>query len=93
MKQTFPLLLCAALLLPACVAEPVPPLADGSLASCGADELKYLVGQPGAVLDGMRFGQDVRVITPGMAVTEDYSPSRLNIDLDAGGRISRLWCG
>jgi hypothetical protein len=34
-----------------------------------------------------------RVIRPGDAVTEDFSPARLNIDLDATDRIARAWCG
>jgi hypothetical protein len=37
--------------------------------------------------------QGARLIRPGDAVTEDFSPTRLNIDLDAAGRILRAWCG
>ncbi len=74
MRYAFPLLLCAPLLA-GCVMEPAPvpmPPAD-NLASCGADQLQYLVGRPGVLLDGMRFSQDVRVIQYGTAVTMDYS--------------------
>lgn len=35
----------------------------------------------------------VRYISPGDAVTMDYAPSRLNVELDAEGRIVRLRCG
>ena len=66
----------------------MPP--DDNLSSCGADELQYLVGRPGVVLDGMRFSQDVRVIQYGMAVTMDYSPYRLNIWLDRRDVIERV---
>ena len=93
MKHAFPLLLCAPLLLSACVIEPVPMPPPDNLASCGADDLQYLVGRPGVVLDGMRFRQDVRVIQHGMAVTMDYSPYRLNFWLDRRDVIERVTCG
>ena len=63
------------------------------LASCGANEVQYLVCRPGVVLDGMRFSQDVRVIQHGMAVTMDYSPTRLNFWLDRRDVIERVTCG
>jgi Peptidase inhibitor I78 family len=34
-----------------------------------------------------------RIIRPGDMVTEDFSTSRLNVDLDANDRVTRLWCG
>ncbi|HLQ19264.1 MAG TPA: I78 family peptidase inhibitor [Tabrizicola sp.] len=94
MRYAFPLLLCAPLLA-GCVMEPTPgpvPPAD-NLASCGADDLQYLVGRPGVLLDGMRFSQDVRVIQYGMAVTMDYNPYRLNFWLDRRDVIERVVCG
>jgi hypothetical protein len=41
----------------------------------------------------MRFSQQVRVIRPGQAVTMDYSPARLNIEVNGAERISRVSCG
>lgn len=35
----------------------------------------------------------VRVIRPGMAVTMDHRPGRLNLHLDDRGRITRITCG
>lgn len=35
----------------------------------------------------------VRVIRPGMAVTLDHRPGRLNLHLDDAGRITRVSCG
>ncbi|MDP3198143.1 I78 family peptidase inhibitor [Tabrizicola sp.] len=93
MQRAFSLLLCAPLLLSACVMEPVPTPPVDNLASCGADRLQYLVGRPGVVLDGMRFSQDVRVIQYGMAVTMDYNPTRLNFWLDRRDVIERVTCG
>jgi len=35
----------------------------------------------------------LRVIHPGDAVTMDFRPDRLNVEIGAGGRIERLRCG
>ncbi|NHB77905.1 I78 family peptidase inhibitor [Rhodobacter calidifons] len=61
--------------------------------ACGADGMQALVGQSRDVLAGMALPSGTRLITPGMAITEDYSARRLNIDLGPDGRIRRLWCG
>jgi hypothetical protein len=79
------MVLLASLVLGACV----PP--DRS--SCGASGMQDLVGRDRSVLAAMSLPQGTRVIEPGMPITEDYSAARLNIDLDAQGRIVRLWCG
>ena len=93
MKRVLPMVLCVPLLLAACVETmPVPPVDPGPNA-CGASELQYLVGRPGVLLDGMRFSQDVRVIQYGMAVTMDYSATRLNFWLDRRDVIERVTCG
>lgn len=76
--------------LAACVMpEPDDPLAD----ACGASALQGLVGQPAQVLAAMTFAQPLRVIRPGQPVTMDYSPARLNIEIDASEKISRVSCG
>lgn len=84
----FPLLLSAALGLAACVEDPAPAPDD-----CGASSLTSLLGQDRTTLDRMKFANPVRVIEPGMAVTMDYISTRLNIELDASGKITRLTCG
>lgn len=81
---------CVFGLMAAC--QPVEPGVP-EVASCGADELQGLVGQPAAVLETMRFGQEVRIIRPGMAVTMDHRDDRLNIEIDGAERISRVRCG
>jgi hypothetical protein len=91
MKHAAILILCAPLLLAACVETMPGPV--GPVGDCGAAELQYLVGNPGVVLDGMRFSQDVRVIQHGMMVTMDYKADRLNFWLDARDRIERVTCG
>ena len=87
----------AALLLAGCN-SPAPQnlvddLGDDMVASCGAEDLQNLIGQPKAVLETMRFSQRIRVITPGMAVTMDFAPNRLNIHVSDAGIITALRCG
>lgn len=88
-----PLVVLMPLALVACIEVPMPvdplPMED----ACGADELQDLVGRDAAVLQTMRFGQTVRIIRPGMAVTMDYVPQRLNIEIDAREKINRVTCG
>ena len=85
------------LLLGACVPAPVPPPilppGQGAAAACGAKDLQGLVGRPAWVLMFMKFGQTVRIIRPGMAVTMDYSAERLNIEIDPVERIAAVYCG
>lgn len=89
MKQTA-LAGCVVAVLAAC--QPVAPEEGPDLASCGADALQYLVGQPASVLQTMRFGQETRIIRPDTAVTMDYRAERLNIEIDRTERISRVHC-
>ena len=92
-----------ALLIPLCLAACVeaesqpypgdisPPMPPED--SCGAPDLQFLRGQPETVLQTMKFGVPVRIIRPGMAVTMDYNPTRLNIEIDETGEIFRISCG
>ena len=73
---------------PGDIPPPLPP--EGS---CGAPDLQFLRGQPETVLQTMKFGVPVRIIQPGMAVTMDYNPTRLNIEIDESGEIFRISCG
>lgn len=82
--------LAAVLILGGCIEETDPStVAD----TCGASDLRYLEGQSAQVLETMRFGVPVRIIRPGMAVTMDYSETRLNIAVGDDGRIARVYCG
>jgi len=85
---------CAIVMLAACqpVAQPEPMPEGPDQALCGADALQGLVGQPASVLQTMKFGQDTRIIRPDTAVTMDFRPDRLNIDIDRAERISRVYC-
>ena len=90
MRHSLSLALAVALSTAACVPVLEPPVATEN--ACGAAELQGLVGQPASVLQTMKFALETRVIRPGTAVTMDYRPDRLNIDIDAGERIARVYC-
>ncbi len=78
--------------LTACTQIPPDPPTGESLA-CGASPDSNLVGQSVDILAAMTFPAPMRVIKPGMAITMDYNPKRLNIDVDDKGIITRVWCG
>ncbi|MFV0302295.1 MAG: I78 family peptidase inhibitor [Paracoccus sp. (in: a-proteobacteria)] len=66
-----------------------PPPATGPL-TCD-DSYQSLVGSNiGAIT--LPAGLTHRIITPGMAVTEDYNPDRLNVHVDDKGWITRVEC-
>jgi hypothetical protein len=88
MKAAYLALGLALPILAGCVAT-TPEPAD----ACGAGAYRYLVGQPGVLLDGMRFAQEVRVIQPGTPVTMDFRADRLNFRLDARDVIREVTCG
>lgn len=78
----------SALMLAGCVAAEEP---DRN--ACGAQGMQDLIGQHKSVFAAMTLPMGTRIIEPGMAVTEDYSPTRLNFDISKDGRITRIWCG
>ncbi len=85
-----------ALLLAGCAPVAPGPAAAGS--ECRADAVAGLVGRTldAATQAAAQRGSDartIRVIRPGMAVTMDYRTDRLNIDVDAEGRITSVRCG
>lgn len=87
-----------ALALSACATpEQAPPPAAPEDA-CGASRVRDLIGQARSdalVAEVARRSGAARVrwIRPGDVVTMDYSAERLNVNLDAQGRIARLTCG
>ena len=73
--------------------------AAAAAASCkaAADALAVWVGKPWAdAEETVRAGEGVatiRVFGPGDAVTMDYRADRLNVELDDGGNVVRIFCG
>lgn len=60
--------------------------------ACGAAQMQALIGTPVAAQDFT--GRDaVRILPPGAMMTMDHRPDRLNIEHDADGVITRIWCG
>jgi len=60
---------------------------------CGAATLHGMVGQDLESLPPAGFPDSVRIIRPGDAVTADYNPQRLNVELDADGNVTQIRCG
>jgi hypothetical protein len=89
--------------------EEPPPPADGAAmampvgpsepADCNADRAARFVGRtanPGVraeIAEAVAPITAIRWVGPGDATTEDYSPQRLNIMLDAGDVIVSAHCG
>jgi hypothetical protein len=67
--------------------------ADPSGDSCRSARHVALIGQPEAAIAAAGVAEPYRVLKPGAIVTQDYSPSRLNIHLNTAGTIIRLTCG
>ncbi len=83
----------AALATIACATTP-----EGPAGRCNADGLADLLGREGTSALGAealrRSGaRTIRWIRPGDAVTMDFREDRLNLNLDAGGRLERANCG
>lgn len=65
----------------------------GAVDKCDVGQYQTLLGQPKEAITGIAFSGPVRVIEPGSAVTMDFSPERLNIEVDKTGLIIALRCG
>lgn len=98
--------LAAAVLLAACAAPaPAPTSTPASPAAaaepvyqCNADGARFAVGQPlSPQLEAaarVRAGAGtVRALKPGEAVTMELNGGRLNLDVDARGRVTDVRCG
>lgn len=80
------------LLLMACVPVEETPVVDTPKDECSASQYQGLVGQPAAALTSMNFPIGTRIIQPGSAVTMDYRPDRLNIEISTNQRIEKISC-
>ena len=65
---------------------------------CGKGHAEILIGMPynqnSKTLVKNHFKQkDIRWIMPDSAITQDYSPTRLNIEVAKNGKIKTVWCG
>jgi len=89
-------LFAAALLLAACAGpeeeSPVYMELPEGVGDCGAERFQQFVGTKVADM-ALPDELMVRVIEPGMAVTKDYRPSRMNVHVDDEGTITQIICG
>ena len=88
----------APLLLAACAQTAQPPAASPSQGTCQAGPAEFAVGQvatPTVVAQAQRRAgaQRARVLRPGQVVTMEFDAGRLNLDVDAGDRVTRVRCG
>jgi len=99
---SLPALLLPVLLLAACAggraperiqAMPGPSVPPQPPGTCSAGAHAALVGRDATALERVLILGPVRVIRPGMAVTRDLRPGRINFDVGDAGRIARIWCG
>ena len=94
----------AGLLLTTVACAPVPPAEEqvpvhgGTGRLCDASRAQSLLGRQatgdlGAEALRLSGAGTLRWIPPGAMVTMDYREDRLNIELDAQNRVTRIRCG
>jgi hypothetical protein len=78
---------------------PAPASSAASDSDCGADKVagRWLNALPSAdakaAIAAAAGERTFRYYTQGDAITMDFSPARLNVEIGADGRIKRFWCG
>lgn len=88
--KAFAILAPALALLATCGGTPDPTPAPDT---CAAAEAQHYVGQPGTAIDVAALNRPVRIIPFDGMVTMDFSPARINFQLDQAGRVIRITCG
>ncbi len=95
MRQAgFALLMAGAVGLAGCTVEVAPAPVTGVCDASGAEFAIGAVATP-SLVEQARIGANAntaRVIEPGDAVTLDYRTDRLNIELNASGRVTAVSC-
>jgi hypothetical protein len=61
--------------------------------ACGAADLQGIVGTSVGELQAASLPENRRIIFPGMAVTMDFQPERVNVEIGSDDRIARVFCG
>ena len=91
---SLPLLLA----LSACATAPAAQAPAAPPGSCDASRAQFAVGHEAgfAIQDQARErsgARSLRTLRPGQAITMEFSGDRLNLDLDASGKVVRVRCG
>lgn len=66
--------------------------------TCHADPVQWAVGEEATQPTMGRVWREsgaglIRPIAPGQPITKDLRPDRVNVELDANNRITRIHCG
>ena len=90
-------LAAAALLASGCATTAAPP-AEAGAGKCDGAKAQALVGRSrsaGTGAEALRLSgaKSLRWITPGTMVTMDYREDRLNLRVDAAGKVVKVDCG
>ena len=84
--------------LAGCTTEGRPHPLPGPPRACNADRAQHFVGlrDNAGLINKVRRqtgARTARRITPGSAVTMDYRMERVNVWIDARGRVEKITCG
>ena len=60
--------------------------------TCHASQFRALVGTAASGINRDTLPAHTRIISPGMMVTQDFSPERLNIRVGPDGKVAALEC-
>lgn len=91
--------LLASVLVAACAQPPMPGApAHPRAGVCQAEAARFAVGQAispqlAEQARAKSGARSVRVIRPGQMVTMEFDESRLNLDVDAAGKVAAVRCG
>lgn len=80
-------------LLAACQSTATTPDAEKPADTCGYSTRQTLVGIPAAEINESSLPPGTRILHPGSVVTMDYRADRLNIHVNAEGKVERVVCG
>ena len=75
-----------------------PAIAAGEISSCGEHKAARFIGAVATseirkAVESAAGRPPIRWITPGQAITLDYSQARLNVILDERNKIAAMRCG
>jgi hypothetical protein len=77
-------------ILAACA--PSVPTREDFAPSCGAEGFVQYIGGSADVLKQIDLPRSSRILRPDQAITLDFSPDRLTIDVDQLNRVSSVTC-
>lgn len=61
--------------------------------SCDSAYAQTLIGKEFKALKKYQHPVRYRLIKPGLFVTQDYNPARVNLHMDNSGKIQKISCG